>query len=61
MSVGDKMDAAMDKAKGKVKEGVGKMTDNERLVAEGKVDQVKGDVKQAAEKGKDAAKDALDR
>lgn len=61
MSVGDKMDAAMDKAKGKVKEGVGKMTDNERLVAEGKVDQAKGDVKQAAEKGKDAAKDALDR
>lgn len=61
MSAGDKMDAAMDKAKGKIKEGVGKMTDNERLTAEGKVDQAKGDIKQAAEKGKDAAKDVLDR
>lgn len=60
MSTGDKMDAAMDKAKGKVKEGVGKMTDNERLVAEGKVDHAKGEMKEAVEKGKDAARDALD-
>lgn len=61
MSAGDKMDAAMDKAKGKIKEGVGKLTDNDRLAAEGKVDQAKGDMKQAAEKGKDAVKDTLDR
>lgn len=61
MSANDKLDAAMDKAKGKIKEGVGKVTDNERLEAEGKLDQVKGDVKQTVEKGKDAAKDALDR
>lgn len=60
MSAGDKMDAAMDKAKGKIKEGVGKLSDNDQMVAEGKVDQVKGDMKQAAEKGKDAARDALD-
>ena len=42
---------------GKVKEGVGKMTDNERLEAEGKADQVKADAKQAADKVKDAFED----
>lgn len=59
MSAGDKMEAGMDKAKGKIKEGVGKMTDNEKLEAEGKLDQVKGDVKQAGENVKDAARDAF--
>ncbi len=60
MTAKDKMDAAIDKAKGKIKEGVGKLTDDDRTVAEGKVDQAKGDVKQAVEKGKDAVKDMLD-
>jgi len=58
MSTENKMEAGMDKAKGTVKEAVGKMTDNERLEAEGKLDQAKGDVKQSAEKAKDAFKDA---
>ncbi len=40
----DKVKAAGNKAAGAVKEAVGKGTDNERLEAEGKVQQAKGDV-----------------
>ncbi len=38
-------------------ESVGKATDDDKLKAEGKGDQTKGDVKQAGEKVKDAFKD----
>ncbi|HEY8307206.1 MAG TPA: CsbD family protein [Lapillicoccus sp.] len=44
-------------AKGKVKEGVGDATDNERMQAEGETDQASGNVKQAGEKVKDAFRD----
>jgi uncharacterized protein YjbJ (UPF0337 family) len=47
---------ASEKVKGKVKEGAGKITGNERLKAEGKAKQGKADVKQSSEKVKDAAK-----
>ncbi|MFC7307871.1 CsbD family protein [Streptomyces monticola] len=40
---------AMDKAKGKAKEMLGKVTGNDRMAAEGKTDQVKGKVRDAAE------------
>jgi uncharacterized protein YjbJ (UPF0337 family) len=40
--------------KGRTNEAVGKATGNESLEAEGKVDQVKGNAKQAEEKAKDA-------
>jgi uncharacterized protein YjbJ (UPF0337 family) len=43
--------------KGKAKERVGEMTDDERLEAEGKGDQVKANLKQAGEKVKDAFRD----
>ncbi|MFE6746460.1 CsbD family protein [Kitasatospora purpeofusca] len=56
MSAGDKIENMAEKAKGAVKEGVGKVTGNERLEAEGRADRVKGDVKQAGEKVKDAFK-----
>lgn len=59
MGASDKMEAGMDKLKGNVKEAAGKMTDNERLEAEGKADQAKGDLKRAAEKAKDSVKDAF--
>ncbi|MFF7755287.1 CsbD family protein [Streptomyces sp. NPDC007971] len=59
MSNADKASNAADKIKGKAKEAVGKAIGNERLQAEGKADQVAGDVKQAGEKAKDAAKDIL--
>jgi len=42
--------------KGKIKESAGSATDNERLEADGIVDQLKGHLKQAGEKAKDAVK-----
>jgi len=56
MGVGDKMDNAAEKLAGKAKETAGKTTDDEQLEAEGKTDQSKADLKQAAEKVKDAFK-----
>ena len=54
MSDNDKLDNAVDKAKGKAKETVGDATDNEQWQAEGKAEQTKSDLKQAGEKVKDA-------
>ena len=56
MSTGDKIENAADKAKGAVKEGVGKVTGKEDLQAEGKADKAKSDIKQAGEHVKDAFK-----
>ncbi|MFI5645419.1 CsbD family protein [Kitasatospora sp. NPDC051705] len=56
MSTGDKIGNVGEKIKGVAKEGAGKLTGNERLEAEGKADQVKGDIKQAGEHVKDALK-----
>ncbi|QMU78696.1 CsbD family protein [Streptacidiphilus sp. PB12-B1b] len=56
MGTDDKAANMGEKAKGKVKEAAGKATGNERLEAEGKGDQVKGDAKQAGEKIKDVFK-----
>ncbi|WP_336658994.1 CsbD family protein [Leucobacter sp. USHLN153] len=61
MSASDKISAAGDKLKGNVKEGVGRATGDEEQVAEGKMDQAKGDLKSAGEKAKDSAKDVFDR
>lgn len=54
MGIGDKISNAVDDAVGKAKEAAGKLTDNEKLEAEGKADQSVADVKQAGEKVKDA-------
>ncbi len=56
MSAGDKIKAAAEKAAGHVKETVGKVTDNDDLVAEGKADQAKGAVKDKVEDVKDVFK-----
>lgn len=56
MGFDDKMDNHADKAKGKMKEGMGKATDDESQENEGKLDQTKADLKNAAEKVKDAFK-----
>jgi uncharacterized protein YjbJ (UPF0337 family) len=56
MGLSDKLDNAKDDMSGKAKEATGKVTDNERLEAEGKADQSKADLKQAGEKVKDAFK-----
>jgi uncharacterized protein YjbJ (UPF0337 family) len=42
--------------KGKAKEAMGRTVGNERMTAEGKGDQMKGDARQAKEKGKDTFK-----
>jgi uncharacterized protein YjbJ (UPF0337 family) len=54
MGLGDKMDNMKDDMVGKGKEAAGKATDDERLEAEGRVDQSEADIKQAGEKVKDA-------
>ncbi|MDD0857738.1 CsbD family protein [Arthrobacter alpinus] len=45
MGIADKFDAAKDKVTGKVKEALGKATHDHSQVAEGKVDQAKGEAK----------------
>jgi uncharacterized protein YjbJ (UPF0337 family) len=56
MTQSDKAKNTAQQAKGKLKETVGKVSGNNKLRAEGKVDQAKGDIKQAGEKLKDAFK-----
>lgn len=56
MSGADDVKNAAEKAAGKAKEGFGKLTDNEKLEAEGRADQTRASAKQAGENVKDAAK-----
>lgn len=57
MGLDDKIKNAAQDLTGKAKEAVGNLTDNERLVAEGKADQVKAEAKKTGEDVKDAFKD----
>ncbi|CAM5385054.1 MULTISPECIES: CsbD family protein [Streptomyces] len=50
----EKSKSRVEQAKGKAKETVGRAVGNERLAAEGRAEQSKGDLRQAKEKGKDA-------
>jgi uncharacterized protein YjbJ (UPF0337 family) len=54
MGAMDKMKDKAQVAQGEAKQKVGDATDNEQWQAEGKADQVKGNLKQAGEKVKDA-------
>jgi uncharacterized protein YjbJ (UPF0337 family) len=56
MGLDDKLKNAADDVAGKAKEATGKLTDNERLEAEGKSDQVGADARKAGENVKDAFK-----
>lgn len=56
MGLDDKIKNAAEDAKGKTKEAAGKATDNERLEAEGHMDQAKANAKKAGEDVKDAFK-----
>ena len=56
MAFDDKVDNKSEEIGGKVKEGVGRATDDEKLEAEGKSDQTSSNLKQAGEKIKDAFK-----
>ena len=61
MGLQDKVANRAQVLKGKAKEAAGKITDNPRLVVEGKLDQGKGNLKQAGEKVKDAGTSVFDR
>lgn len=54
MATEDKAAAKAKEMKGKVKEVAGRATGDDKLKAEGKGDQAKGNLKQAGEKVKDA-------
>ena len=55
MSTEDKIDNAVDRAKGRAKEAAGAATDNDDLRDEGRGQQTESDIKDAGEKAKDAA------
>lgn len=57
MGLGDKVRNKAQDAGGKIKEGVGDATDNERMEADGRADQREADLKQAGEHVKDVGKD----
>lgn len=52
--------AAMGKVKGRMKEAVGKLTGNERLQAEGRTDQAKAKVREAAHNVRERAAGIVD-
>jgi uncharacterized protein YjbJ (UPF0337 family) len=56
MATEDKAANKVTAVKGKVKKKAGAATGNERMEAEGKADQAKGNLQQAGEKVKDAFK-----
>jgi len=58
MSAADHVKNTAEKMAGKAKEATGKVTDNEKLENEGKLDQAKADLKEAGEHLKDDAKKA---
>ena len=53
------MSGKTDEVKGRVKEAVGAVTDNNKLRAEGQTDQAVGKVEQVAEKAADKVKQAV--
>lgn len=56
MGADDKAENKGEKLGGKIKEGVGKLTGNEKMEADGHKDQTKADVKDVGENVKDAFK-----
>ena len=56
-----RVEGMLDKAKGAVKEGIGKMTGDEKLQAEGKADKAAGAVKNTVGGVKDTARDVADK
>lgn len=54
----DRIEGSAEQAKGSVKKGVGEMTGDEKMQAEGQADKAEGKVQNAAGSAKDAARDA---
>ncbi|AUZ47796.1 CsbD-like protein [Pseudomonas sp. 31 R 17] len=59
-STSDKVKGMANEAVGNVKQGVGKATDNDKLRAEGVIQEKKGEAQQAVGKTKDAVKKATE-
>jgi len=57
----NRVEGAWDKAKGAVKEGVGKMTGDEKLQGEGMADKAKSKAESAVGGAKDTVRDAADK
>jgi uncharacterized protein YjbJ (UPF0337 family) len=55
------MGSKTDKIKGRIKEAVGALTDNDDLKREGQRDQAVGEVKEAAENAVEQVKDTVER
>jgi uncharacterized protein YjbJ (UPF0337 family) len=53
------MSGTSDKIKGRVKEAVGVLTDDQRLKKEGKLDQATGKIKKTVERAVDKVKNAV--
>lgn len=60
-STGDKVKGVANEAVGNVKQGVGKATGNNKLRAEGKVQEIKGDAQKEVADAKDAVKKGVDK
>lgn len=60
-STGDKVKGMANEAVGNVKQGVGKATGNDKMRAEGVVQEKKGEAQQAVGKAKDALKKGIDK
>lgn len=60
MGAQEKTEAKIDQAKGEFKQKVGEITDDRSTQMKGKMDEVKGDLKEGWEKTKDAVRDATD-
>ncbi|NUL44704.1 CsbD family protein [Cellulosimicrobium funkei] len=57
MGTGDRFENKAEEAKGQAKQGLGDVTDNDRLKNEGRADEAKAGFKDKVEDVKDAAKD----
>jgi uncharacterized protein YjbJ (UPF0337 family) len=55
------MDGTSDDMKGRAKEAVGDLTDDDSLKAEGKADRASGKAKKVVDKTKDKAEDVIDK
>lgn len=55
----NRIEGALDQAKGSVKEAVGKVTGDNKLQAEGAADKLAGKAKSAVGEAKDAVRDTL--
>ncbi|EIK72612.1 CsbD-like family protein [Pseudomonas synxantha BG33R] len=59
-STSDKAKGLANEAVGNIKQGIGKVTDNDKLRAEGVIQEKKGEAQQAVGKTKDAVKKATE-